>query len=90
MNFEIYRQDLPHQGFGYLKTNLRQFFYIDLDGVDRDKNSTSASPIPITKWLSLLQIKEAGAYSDVTHIKTSVVRMTSARRKREEHNVNKI
>ena len=31
--FIVFRQDLPHQGVGYLKTNTRMFMYWDLKGL---------------------------------------------------------
>ena len=60
-SYKYSRQDLPHQGFGYVKSNIRHFVYIDLKGLKRTEGGTTAFEMPKNKFLSENQIIKAEA-----------------------------
>ena len=68
----LIRQDVPHQGSGYIKSNLRHFVYVDLKFVTRLPDITRKFYMPSHKLPTVGQLLNSTTLLKSTHIKPMI------------------
>ena len=60
--FVLFRQDVAHQGMGYLDSNLRYFVYFDLKQLQRANDTTSPLGLADNRMISIEKMEAVDAF----------------------------